>query len=86
MTRIYSYGWTYDCICPRCGKKFSINSRDLVVTSFSDWGGERFYRFKVNCSDCEKLTTVVKKDDIPYEIRENVLAETTPIIDNGIDW
>ncbi len=80
LTRIYDYSWNYVCRC-KCENKFNITSKDLIVTSFSDWGNEPLYHFKAKCPNCKKLV-IVPKYEIPYEVKENVLAESTPIIEN----
>ena len=80
---VFDYGWSTDCTCPRCNViRSNITSKDLFVTTFEDWGGERFYNFRVLCPNCNKLSIKVSKDDIPYSVKENVLAQNTPLIED----
>ncbi len=82
-THINATPWTYFQKCPRCDTRQRITAKDLCVVTIPDWGGERSYEFRAKCNCCKKLTMVVSKDRIPYRIKENVLAENKPIIDNG---
>lgn len=75
--------WHYVKFCPKCKGFKTITAQNLRVTYFADWNGKRFYEFRSRCNSCKKLLLVISKDKIPDEVRENVLAERTPILYDG---
>ena len=81
--RINDSWWAGIQRCPRCNITQFITAKDLRVTSMSDQYNEQSYQFRVKCNCCQKLSIVVPKNRIPYKVKENVLAENTPIIDDG---
>jgi len=79
---IYNFGWKCTVSCPRCAMKSNVSSKDIIVTTFSDWGGERFYNFRVFCGNCNRLSIVIPKNTIPENVKENVLASSIPLVED----